>query len=64
MAALIFGLLARSTEGLGRDVLEQPRPHGVEGRGHHRPQAGRDTAHGRGTDATELPAAETPAFIH
>ncbi len=41
MAALIYGLLARGAEGLGRDVLGKPRPHGVEGCGYRRPRAGR-----------------------
>ncbi len=50
MAALIYGLLARGAEGLGRDVLGKPRSHGVEGCGYRRPRA----AHGRGTDG--LPA--------
>ena len=47
MAALIYGLLSRRTEGLGRDVLTSIGQHGVEGSRHHGAPAGRQSAHGR-----------------
>jgi fructokinase len=63
MAALIFGLLARSTEGVGRDVLETlgrtaSKAAAITVR---RPGATPPTA---SELATELPAAETPALMY
>lgn len=63
MAALILGLLARSTEGLGRAALESlgrtaSKAAAITVR---RPGATPPTA---AELAGELPAAETPAFIH